>query len=64
MQPQRGPLWKRSGATFISAFTGKLSDAGELVGTWGLKAKQCLDLVSAQWDAAAARLRAFVEEQP
>lgn len=25
------------------------------------KAKQCLDLISAQWDAAANRLRAFVE---
>jgi DNA-binding transcriptional ArsR family regulator len=26
------------------------------------KAKQCLDLISAQWDAAADRLKAFVEE--
>ena len=28
------------------------------------KAKQYLDLVSAQWDDVAARLKAFVEENP
>ena len=26
------------------------------------KAKQCLDQISAQWDAAAGRLKAFVED--
>lgn len=28
------------------------------------RAKRCLDLIAAQWDAAADRLRAFVEDQP
>ena len=28
------------------------------------KARQYLDVVSAQWDDAAARLKAFVEEEP
>jgi hypothetical protein len=28
------------------------------------KARQYLDHVAAQWDAAAARLKAFVEETP
>jgi DNA-binding transcriptional ArsR family regulator len=27
------------------------------------KARQCLDQISGQWDAALARLRAFVEEE-
>ena len=27
------------------------------------KAKRCLDLIAAQWDAAADRLKAFVEDQ-
>jgi DNA-binding transcriptional ArsR family regulator len=28
------------------------------------EAKRCLDQIAAQWDAAADRLRAFVEDQP
>lgn len=27
------------------------------------KVKQCLDIIAAQWDAAADRLKAFVEDQ-